>query len=557
MKMVKGLLLGTAAGMVAVAGAQAADLPVKAKPVEYVKICSVYGEGFFYVPGTDTCIKIGGYVRQDVYFGQAGGSFRPDLGTGIGRFDRIDTHNSFWQTTEELSTDVRTQTEYGTLRAYTRVGFRLRSDTNEDSFQYVTRWFVQLGGFTAGKTGSFFDFLNGAFSFAVFQGGGSNSPYGRQLLAYTISYGNGISTTLSVEDPGSRRNAIWDGSSDPSPAVGIVNNAPAVVTVQGGQNTLAIGALPGPIFSAGTGNVGDAAGTGLGDYASISVPDLVASLRVDQSWGSAQIAGATHQLRAGFYGNDFLTTTAGYTGVAPKDEYGWAIMAGIQLNIPWNKGDKFWVEGTYTQGAPNYTGLDSLSTGNAPFARFSGNPGPCFGGICGSVAAGWALDAIFANIAPGVSPDHLVESGLHKTTAWAVGAAYEHVWTPAIRTSVYGHITGVRFDGTAAFILCNSPASPIRNTAGSSTNFNAAHPLQGCNPNFEVWDVGTRTIWNPVNNLDIGLDIIYAQINNHFDPKFVTLSFAGAGGRQKGLYLPADHESALAAMVRVQRNFWP
>ena len=75
MKMVKSLLLGSAAGLVAVAGAQAADLPVKAKPVEYVKICSIYGVGFFYIPGTDTCIKIGGWVRAEVDF-NAGGSHR-------------------------------------------------------------------------------------------------------------------------------------------------------------------------------------------------------------------------------------------------------------------------------------------------------------------------------------------------------------------------------------------------------------------------------------------------------------------------------------------------
>ena len=36
MKVVKSLLLGTAAGLIAVGGAQAADLPVKAKAVEYV-----------------------------------------------------------------------------------------------------------------------------------------------------------------------------------------------------------------------------------------------------------------------------------------------------------------------------------------------------------------------------------------------------------------------------------------------------------------------------------------------------------------------------------------
>ena len=63
MKMVKSLLLASAAGLVATAGAQAADLPVKAKAVEYVKICSLYGIGFYYIPGTDTCIRIGGHLQ--------------------------------------------------------------------------------------------------------------------------------------------------------------------------------------------------------------------------------------------------------------------------------------------------------------------------------------------------------------------------------------------------------------------------------------------------------------------------------------------------------------
>ena len=72
MKMVKSLLLGSATALVAIAGAQAADLPVKAKPVQYVKICSLYGAGFYYIPGTDTCIKIGGYVRADYYWDASG-----------------------------------------------------------------------------------------------------------------------------------------------------------------------------------------------------------------------------------------------------------------------------------------------------------------------------------------------------------------------------------------------------------------------------------------------------------------------------------------------------
>ena len=84
------LILGSAAGLVALSGAQAADLPVKAKAVEYVRICSLYGAGFFYIPGTDTCIKLGGYLRADVTFnGGAHGApaWSGDLGQRNRYFD--------------------------------------------------------------------------------------------------------------------------------------------------------------------------------------------------------------------------------------------------------------------------------------------------------------------------------------------------------------------------------------------------------------------------------------------------------------------------------------
>src|SRR6478609_6404936 len=93
MKAMKGLLLGTAAGLFAVASAQAADLPVKAKPVEYVKVCSLYGAGFFYVPGTDTCLKIGMYLRSDTTYGRIGAGGYPGYLDGpLGRFSRTDTN---------------------------------------------------------------------------------------------------------------------------------------------------------------------------------------------------------------------------------------------------------------------------------------------------------------------------------------------------------------------------------------------------------------------------------------------------------------------------------
>ena len=36
----------------------------RAQPVEYVRICDAYGSGFYYIPGTETCLKIGDRATQ-------------------------------------------------------------------------------------------------------------------------------------------------------------------------------------------------------------------------------------------------------------------------------------------------------------------------------------------------------------------------------------------------------------------------------------------------------------------------------------------------------------
>ncbi len=125
MKMVKTLLLGSAAGLVAVAGAQAADMPVKAAPVQYVKICSLYGDGFYYIPGTDTCLKMGGYVRVQAEYNMGSGGIPVGSGpqmAGQGRFTRDLTNDVNYRVRGAISWDVRQQTEYGTLRTYIRFG---------------------------------------------------------------------------------------------------------------------------------------------------------------------------------------------------------------------------------------------------------------------------------------------------------------------------------------------------------------------------------------------------------------------------------------------------
>ena len=84
----RNLILGSVAGLLAVGGAQAADLPVKAKAVEYVRICSLYGAGFFFIPGTDTCIKLGGYLRVDTSFNTAGVQDQPAWNGDPGQVNR-------------------------------------------------------------------------------------------------------------------------------------------------------------------------------------------------------------------------------------------------------------------------------------------------------------------------------------------------------------------------------------------------------------------------------------------------------------------------------------
>ena len=148
MKMVKSLLLGSAVGFIGVAGAQAADLPVKAKPVEYVKVCSLYGAGFWYVPGTDTCLKIGSYIRVQTSWNAEGGGIPTGMGTTGGQQTRTDTSDLAYRTRSALSVDLRTQTEYGTLRAFTRAGFRMESENYDYGTYYVERAFIQLGGWT-------------------------------------------------------------------------------------------------------------------------------------------------------------------------------------------------------------------------------------------------------------------------------------------------------------------------------------------------------------------------------------------------------------------------
>uniref|UniRef100_UPI0037D9A7F5 porin n=1 Tax=Tardiphaga sp. TaxID=1926292 RepID=UPI0037D9A7F5 len=152
MTTIKQTILGSAAALMAIGGAQAADLPVKARAVEYVKVCSLYGAGFYYIPGTDTCIKIGGAIRIDTTFN--GGPYDAPYWQGGAGGNNLWTKD-YYLTRERinLTTDTRTSTDYGTVRTY--ANFQLDFTQNRDSiaggFTEVDLAFIQFAGFTFGK----------------------------------------------------------------------------------------------------------------------------------------------------------------------------------------------------------------------------------------------------------------------------------------------------------------------------------------------------------------------------------------------------------------------
>ncbi|RDI60941.1 porin [Microvirga subterranea] len=405
MKLVKSLLLGSAAGLAAVVSAQAADLPVKkAAPVEYVRVCSTYGAGFFYIPGTETCLRIGGRARADYLYGEP--------------FDRRQDAIGF-RARGRIQLDARTATAYGLLRTFVRFEITRSSgapfgavnaagigtiSTSPD----VAQAFVQFGGLTAGRVTSFFS--NGDLPTDHMGTLRFDDAPDVNLLAYTFSFGNGFSATLSLEDGLDRRSNGF-----------LVASTTALPVTYAGQRA----------------------------------PDVVANLKYDGTWGTAQLSGAVHQVRS----DDLVFPFGAAFPTYPDTEYGFAISAQVGVNLPMiAEGDAAWIAATYTSGAFSYiTGgsTDTLSAG---------------------VLSGILADAY-------INP---VSGDLDLGKGWSVAGGFRHYWTPELRWNIFGSYA--RFDYSTGAL-----ASGLAD--------------------FDETRIGTNLIWQPVSGLDIGAEVIYARLD--------------------------------------------
>jgi Porin subfamily len=321
MKTVRGLLLGSAASLVAVAAVQAADLPVKAKPVQYVKICTLYGDGFYYIPGSDTCIQFSGYVWADY----AWNGRIPHVSGPNGAQDRSVSRYTT-RHRANLAVDTRTQTAYGTLRTFISLNF---DNAEGATLAFANRAFIQWGGFTFGRTASFVDHEGslgaaGMRSLYVPLVDSTTGANGINQIAYTWQLGNGI--TLNVGADESRNRSI-------------ANLTSTAVTV-------------------GTDPTSSAHGN--------SHPDPWVALRVSQAWGRASVAVVGHDNQARYYTGTVATcvqtgtTLCGY----PSDKWGFAVLSGIEIKLDMlSPGSRIGGFVNYGQGASAITRTNQTSPG--------------------------------------------------------------------------------------------------------------------------------------------------------------------------------------------------
>ncbi|HKS18418.1 MAG TPA: porin [Bradyrhizobium sp.] len=534
----RNLILGVAAALLAVGSAKAADLPVKAKAVEYVKVCSLYGAGFFYIPGSDTCIKLGGYLRVDTTFnGGAHGTpaWNGDLGQGNRYRDYFVSRSRM-----ALTVDTRTATEYGVVRTFGQVNLQFNNFGNANpssqtfpsfvanslSFQggglAVPEFlFIQFAGFTFGKSASAYatPWQGGPGNIDSNLLGGHNSDTGVNNIQYTAEFGNGVSASIGLDDP-------------------TVYNRTAVYNL----------GIPSAI---------GANGTGTSAYGGTHAPDIVGRIRVDQAWGLFQVSGAAHLVNASY--NDLAAAAAptNFSEISghPDDKWGGSVMAALQLkNLPTGSGDDIKIDASYTVG--DTKNIISTAGASPSFAMFGSS-----GFDYQSVGFGATTDAVYhpgtfgaggALLAPGTG-------GLKLTKAWGIRGAYNHSWDPYWSTSLFGSYSSIRYDGGT-----NDNINGLGNTTAKGaycTAFAASHPGQAlvgnnagaytCNPDFNVAQLGVVTRWTPVKDLTFSGEVMWT----HLDQKMSGSStFAATAPKPSTLYEFKDQDTVLL-QLRAQRNF--
>jgi hypothetical protein len=362
--------------------------------------------------------------------------------------------------------------------------------------------FIQFAGFTFGRTVSAFD--------APWQSypaggpdtipGGSNHVTGVNQFTYTAQFGNGVSASISAQDP----------------------------TVQNYSGLVNLGVGPGfaaPIAALLPAITG---GYGAQDFGGTRSPDLLGSVTVDQAWGLFKFSAAAHDNHAAYYG---ATEPTGH----PDDKWGWAVQAALSIkNIPTGPGDVINMQVVYTDGATKYNFNNLMPQA---FALYGGS----------SIA--------YQSIGIGVFSDGTFSPGqsIETVKTWGFRGGYTHNWDPYWASSIYGGYAQLRYGNNAKDTLCGVGRTGVGGTLGVSVAAGGPGFVgTACSPDLNLGVVGGNVIWTPVKGLAFTADVNVTLL----DQKYVGVFGAGNPTVAKPVaFYEAKDQAKITALLRAQRNF--
>jgi hypothetical protein len=381
MTLMKSALLASATTIIAVASAQAADLPSKkAAPVSYVKVCDAYGAGFFNIPGTDTCVKLGGYVRAEYQYVPG-----KDVKNASGAVTQSKKNMSEtgYEVRGRIDVDARTPTAAGPARTFVRLraantsGVRNANLTDRGTYSFsdnsatgitAESALVQWAGFTFGVAPENYAMMPSSIYHA---NPWTGFPSGMKQIAYTRNFGGGLTATIALED---RKDFSYDSTKSTRPE---------------------------------------------------TAANIVGNVRLDQSWGFAAVHGMVGNNSVG---NDQVNGTNGQ-----KTYSAFAVGTTVSFKLPMiAPGDQLWLNANYADGI-----LGALLTGGGLSAVNRPANGRLLGGLLrvdtSLVQTDGVVGAAAATAAAPKSYDN--------TTGWNVGGQFTHYWSSQWRSNfVAGYV---------------------------------------------------------------------------------------------------------------------
>jgi hypothetical protein len=101
--------------------------------MEYVRVCDAFGTGYFYIPGTETCLKISGEVRATVYV------------------DEGSTEDWDSEVRARLAFEAKNDSEIGTIGSYIRIQGTAGALADDRADVVLDQAYITVGGFLVGR----------------------------------------------------------------------------------------------------------------------------------------------------------------------------------------------------------------------------------------------------------------------------------------------------------------------------------------------------------------------------------------------------------------------